>query len=328
MKFRFLFLPVLLLLCGSAAFAVTVRDVAFDTKNAGRVTFSHRTHLAQKQMANNCRACHDAIFDLKKKKQYSMADMGKGKSCGACHEGKRAFALGECVRCHKVADVVYKIKATGPTRFSHKAHLISSSACSTCHPAIFAAGPNRHFTMADMKNGKSCGACHNGTQSFGVDRCVTCHPVKEITYKVKETGPTHFSHKTHIEAAECSACHPKLYATTQKNKRAGMAAMQKGKSCGACHNAKQAFAVKECSKCHPTRELQFEEKSTGNVPFSHTFHTGLYGCGDCHAKLFGTTRSKVKVTMQQMEAGKSCGGCHDGKAAFSVKDKCEACHKM
>lgn len=328
MKRPFLFLLALILLCGSTAFAVTVRDVAYDTKNAGRVVFSHGRHLAQKGMSNNCRACHDALFDLKKKRHYVMADMEKGKSCGACHDGRNAFALGECARCHQIKDVVYKVKATGPTRFSHKAHLISSAVCSTCHPDIFAAGPNRHATMADMKKGKSCGACHDGKKSFGVDKCVSCHPVKEITYKVKETGPTHFSHKAHLEFAECSACHPKLYAASRKNKPAGMAAMAKGKSCGACHNAKQAFAVKECSKCHPTRELQFEEKSTGNVPFSHTFHTGLYGCGDCHTKLFGTTRSKVKVTMQQMETGKSCGGCHDGKSAFSVKDTCEACHKM
>lgn len=328
MKRPFVFMCVMCLLCGSAAFAVTVRDVVFDTGNAGRVVFNHGRHLAQKGMVNNCRACHDALFDLKKKKHYSMADMEKGKSCGVCHDGRKAFALSGCARCHQTRDVVYKVKATGPTRFSHKAHLVASPACTACHPALFAAGPNRHVTMADMKKGKSCGACHNGKKAFGIDRCVSCHPVKEITYKVKETGPTRFSHKTHTEFAECGACHPKLFAPNQKNRRVGMAAMAQGKSCGACHDAKQAFAVKECSKCHPTRELQFEEKSTGNVPFSHTFHTGLYSCGDCHAKLFDTTRGTKKVTMQQMEAGKSCGGCHDGKTAFSVKERCEACHKM
>jgi c(7)-type cytochrome triheme protein len=107
-----------------------------------------------------------------------------------------------------------------------------------------------------------------------------------------------------------------------------MADMEKGKSCGACHNSKQAFSVKECSKCHPTGELLFEEKSTGNIIFSHKSHTALYSCGDCHATIFKTARSTVKVSMQEMEKGKSCGGCHDGKTAFSVKDKCESCHKM
>ena len=326
--FRIVPAIALLLIFHGSVFAVTLRDVAFTTKNAGKVVFSHSDHISKKGMANNCRACHDAIFDLKKKKHFSMTDMEKGASCGSCHNGKNAFALEECVRCHKTREMVYKVKATGPTGFSHKLHLAKSANCGTCHPSVFAAGPNKRFTMADMEKGKSCGACHNGKKAFGLDACATCHPVKEMTFKVEETGPTHFSHNYHLEVAGCGSCHPKPYSPDQKNKRVGMAAMEKGKSCGACHNSKQAFSVKECSKCHPTGELLFEDKSAGNVIFSHKFHTALYSCGDCHTKLFKTARSTAKVTMSEMENGKSCGGCHDGKTAFSVKEKCESCHKM
>ncbi len=233
--------------------AISVRDVVYNTKNGGSVLFSHREHINKKEMTKNCRACHDALFDLKMKK---------------------------------------------------------------------------HFSMADMEKGRSCGACHNGEKAFGLDKCSACHRVKEITYKVKETGPTHFRHKTHLGSAECGACHPALYASNQKNRRVGMAAMEKGKSCGACHNSKRAFSLKECSKCHPVRELLFEEKSYGNVLFSHSLHTALFTCIDCHTSLYKTTRSTVKVTMQAMEAGKSCGGCHNGKSAFNVSEKCESCHKM
>ena len=316
------------LLLQSTAFAVTVGDAVYNTKNAGKVVFRHTVHILNKSMANNCRACHDGLFDLKKKKHYTMADMEKGKSCGACHDGKITFSLAECTGCHQSKKIIYHVKATGPTVFSHKLHLAKSANCGRCHPTIFAAGHNKPFTMADMEKGKSCGACHNGKKAFGLDKCVTCHPVKEITYRVKATGPTHFSHKTHIEVAECDKCHPKLYTPDQHNKRAGMAAMEKGKSCGACHNTKEAFSVKECSKCHPVRELTFEEKSTGNVAFSHKFHTTAYSCSDCHTPLFQTTRSKTKVSMEEMEKGKSCGACHDGQSAFSVKEKCEVCHKM
>lgn len=254
MKYRLIFTaPALFMLFQSAAFAVTVRDVVFTTKNAGRVVFSHRDHINKKGMTHNCRVCHDAVFNLKKKTHYSMAEMRKGASCGACHEGKKAF---------------------------------------------------------------------------GLDKCSACHIVKEVTFRVKETGPTYFSHKKHSNFAECGACHPKLYAPNQKNRRVGMAAMEKGASCGACHNAKQAFSVKECSKCHPVRDVLFEEKSTGNVIFSHTFHTGLSTCSDCHVSLYNTARSTVNISMEEMEQGKSCGGCHDGKTAFSVKEKCESCHNM
>ena len=329
MKYRLsLFVTVFFLLLQSNCFAINVRDVVYTPKNSGKVVFSHGDHINKKGMDKNCRACHDTIFDLKKKTRFTMADMAKGKSCGSCHKGEKAFALAECARCHQSNEIVFKVKATGPTGFSHKSHLAKSPDCGVCHPALFATGSTRRFTMADMKKGKSCGACHDGKKAFSVDTCVTCHPVKEITYQVKETGPTHFSHKSHLAVAECGACHPKLYSPNQKNKRVGMAAMTKGKSCGECHNAKQAFSVKECSKCHPVRELQFEEKSTGNVLFSHTFHTGLYTCTDCHVSLFKTARSTAKISMGAMEQGKSCGGCHDGKSAFSVKEKCEVCHKM
>ncbi|MDD2899529.1 MAG: cytochrome c3 family protein [Desulfuromonadaceae bacterium] len=312
----------------NVAYAVTVRDAVFSTRQAGKVVFKHDDHIYMKETINNCRACHDVLFDLKKKKKYSMADMEKGRSCGACHTGTKAFALKECVRCHRTKEITYNVRATGPTEFSHRSHLVSSPNCTVCHPAVFAAGANKRFTMAAMEKGKSCGACHNGTKAFGLSNCVKCHPVKEITFAVKETGPTQFSHKTHLAVTTCAACHPKLYIPNQKNRRVGMAAMEKGKSCGACHNSKQAFSVKECSRCHPTQELNYKDTGAGAVVFSHRSHTGLYSCSDCHTKLFKTTGNRVKVSMQVMEAGKSCGGCHDGKTAFDVKEKCDSCHKM
>jgi c(7)-type cytochrome triheme protein len=326
--FTLLAICIMVYILQNAAFAVTVRDVTYSTRNAGKVVFRHADHINRKGLANDCRACHDDIFSLKQKKRFVMADMEKGKSCGACHDREKAFSLDECSRCHPTRDKTYNIAATGPTRFSHNTHLASSPDCRVCHPSLFVAGPNKRFTMAEMKKGKSCGACHNGSKAFGIDRCVTCHPVKEKTFKVKETGPTHFSHKIHIEISECVDCHPKLYAPNHKNRRVGMAAMEKGQSCGACHNSRKAFSIKECTKCHPVRQLQFEEKSAGNVVFSHLFHNGMYGCVECHTRFYKTTRSTVRVSMQEMETGKSCGGCHDGKTAFSVKEKCEACHKM
>jgi len=241
------------LILHSTASAVTIRDVVYTTKNAGTVVFSHTVHSKQKGLAKNCRACHDAIFDLKKKKSYSMKEMEKGKSCGTCHNGKKVFGLNHCVRCHHTREITYTVKSTGSVRFSHLAHLTTHPNCSSCHPVFFAAGRNKPVTMSEMK---------------------------------------------------------------------------KGKSCGACHNSRQAFSVKECAKCHPVRELVFEEKEAGDVPFSHAFHSGVYTCTDCHTALYATVRSKTKVSMKAMEEGKSCGSCHDGTTAFGVKDKCESCHKL
>lgn len=231
-----------------------------------------------------------------------------------------------------IKDKTFVTENAGKVVFSHASHLKKKTAkspnisCKACHNSAMAKGV--HYTMAQMEQGKSCGQCHNGKSAFALSKCSACHKVKDITYKVKETGPVLFKHSVHLrENSDCSACHNSLFKTGA-NPRASMADMEKGKSCGACHDGKKAFAVAECSKCHPTREITFSEKSAGNITFSHQSHTGLYKCGECHPQIFKTSRSKTRVSMKQMEAGKSCGSCHDGKTAFSVKENCAACHKV
>lgn len=74
----------------------------------------------------------------------------------------------------------------------------------------------------------------------------------DVTMKNKG-GTTLFSHDSHVEGVglKCQECHPKLYTNARQHKKVSMKEMQKGKSCGACHNGKQAFSVKgDCAKCH------------------------------------------------------------------------------
>jgi len=66
-------------------------------------------------------------------------------------------------------------------------------------------------------------------------------------------GDVVFSHELHVEGAqlECTQCHEKLYLSVKQHTKVSMKQMQKGKSCGACHNGKMAFSVKgDCAKCH------------------------------------------------------------------------------
>jgi c(7)-type cytochrome triheme protein len=66
-------------------------------------------------------------------------------------------------------------------------------------------------------------------------------------------GETVFSHETHVEGADlkCQGCHAKLYTNAKQHKAVTMKAMEQGQSCGACHNGKMAFSVKEnCESCH------------------------------------------------------------------------------
>lgn len=314
-------------LTGVTASAVEVRNVTFQTKSAGKVVFSHKDHIKKSGMTNNCNACHDSIYAIKKKVTYTMADMEKGKSCGACHNGSKAFALKECARCHLVKEITYNVKATGPTHFSHKKHLAANPDCNTCHPALYAAGPNKRVTMAQMYQGKSCGACHDSKQAFSIKNCSGCHTVKDLKFTVSGIGTVGFSHTKHAESLSCDKCHTRLYATSRSKSSVSMAQMYKGKSCGACHDGKKIFDIKSCGSCHPTSDKNYSIKGAGNVQFKHASHTGLYSCEKCHDKLYPTGKNKTKVSMKAMEKGKSCGACHDGKTAFTVAENCATCHK-
>ena len=67
----------------------------------------------------------------------------------------------------------------------------------------------------------------------------------------------------------------------------------------------------------------------GDALFSHSTHVeGMaLACTDCHDKLYLSKGQHKAVTMKQMRSGKSCGTCHNGKKAFSVKGDCVKCHK-
>jgi c(7)-type cytochrome triheme protein len=251
MKLRYsLSMLIITIFAVSYAYGINIKNVTFKITNFGKVTFNHNSHIDQEGIKNNCRTCHNAIFNLRKKIRYTMADMEKGKSCGACHDGKRAFDVKDCIKCHKVGDVVMKVKETGPVIFSHKKHT-GAYKCVNCHPGLYLAGSHKTFSMAQMEKGKSCGSCHTGKGVFAVSECQRCHPVKDIDFKVKDTGDVKFSHDLHTGMYKCGDCHDKLYLPSAKNKRRSMADMEAAQSCGACHDEKSAFTVKEnCDRCH------------------------------------------------------------------------------
>jgi len=246
-----LLIPAAILAAASLAPALELKDVTYTTTDAGKVVFSHKTHLQKKSRTTpnfSCKACHDSSHE--KSTHAAMADMEKGKSCGACHNGKQAFALAKCTQCHKVREITYKVKETGPVAFSHTRHLRGMQ-CNDCHNRLFKTGGSASVAMTAMEKGKSCGACHNGKKTFAVSDCVKCHPVREMVYAVKDAGDVRFSHKFHIGMYSCAECHTRLYLPGKGNSVVSMAGMEEQKSCGACHDGKSAFTVKEnCEKCH------------------------------------------------------------------------------
>ncbi len=61
--------------------------------------------------------------------------------------------------------------------------------------------------------------------------------------------------------------------------------------------------------------------------FSHQNHTQKFACSACHPQLFQMKKGTTKITMDEMFKGRSCGKCHDGKAAFPSQN-CQKCHQI
>lgn len=73
-------------------------------------------------------------------------------------------------------------------------------------------------------------------------------------FKVKGSPDVVFSHDIHVgrNGLKCVECH-RLFAMARMSNKTTMNDMQKGKYCGACHNAQRAFGIKDnCGRCHRT----------------------------------------------------------------------------
>jgi len=80
----------------------------------------------------------------------------------------------------------------------------------------------------------------------------------DIVIKVEGMANVLYSHDYHVSKAQlkCAACHPAVFKRSSQHTFVGMANMQKGKSCGACHNGTKAFSVtdqKHCATCHSNK---------------------------------------------------------------------------
>jgi c(7)-type cytochrome triheme protein len=77
-------------------------DFQFDGKGSGKVSFSHEKHAGKNP---KCTDCHTKLFKMTKGQRSApkMADMEKGQSCGACHNGQASFSVkaqSDCAKCH------------------------------------------------------------------------------------------------------------------------------------------------------------------------------------------------------------------------------------
>jgi c(7)-type cytochrome triheme protein len=78
------------------------------------------------------------------------------------------------------------------------------------------------------------------------------------------------------------------------------------------------------------KTVEFKDGSAGKVVFSGSIHAGKgLKCKDCHPKIFPMKKSTEELKMSDLNAGKYCGECHNGKRAFATNNPadCSKCHK-
>ncbi len=76
--------------------------------------------------------------------------------------------------------------------------------------------------------------------------------------------------------------------------------------------------------------VEFKGSPMGTVIFDGTVHAkAVSSCKDCHkADMFTQMRKgATPITMKDIQEGRLCGNCHNGKVTFAVTANCGRCHK-
>lgn len=61
--------------------------------------------------------------------------------------------------------------------------------------------------------------------------------------------------------------------------------------------------------------------------FSHWFHRIRFRCSVCHPALFHMQESEEEPRMVELQEGRYCGACHNGRTAFPISfGTCFRCH--
>ncbi len=193
------------------------------------VVFVHWRHRAR----YSCRVCHFELeFALKTGATgITEEDNRHGMYCGACHDGKTAFAVTEedsCARCH-----------AGKIRSDRKAF---QRFAEDLPQAPYG---NRIDWVAAEGILKPRYALYTKEQPIQFQ--------KKLVLQAEWLGipPAVFPHGVHEVFLDCGNCHPEVFNIKKKTtKHFEMRYILQGEFCGACHLT-VAFPLDDCRRCHP-----------------------------------------------------------------------------
>ncbi len=209
-----------------------VMDNYSSKKGMAPVVFRHWTH----RPFYTCRVCHIELYFMMVRNETGVRerDNRKGRFCGACHNGKDAFAPEEdgkknCDRCHQLPDSPYKPDIN----------------------KVLAGLPRYRFgNGVDWVKAVKKGKIHLKDSIFE-EKVKRVKFEKELVLEaeMRMIPPARFTHKSHLLWLDCENCHPDIFDIKKKGTHFSMDQNLKGRFCGSCHG-KVSFPLQDCWRCH------------------------------------------------------------------------------
>ena len=206
--------------------------------SAKSVAFSHWSH----RVRYTCRVCHlELDFAMQTNSTEITEDaIRRGAYCGACHNGKIAFAATEanCPRCHTgsldaVPDGFFKLLDLPHSRFGNTIDWSRALADHEIAPAQSLA---------------------KGYEPLPFDKTLS------LDAEWNFVSPATFPHRDHVRWLDCANCHPEPFNIKKKTtKHFSMRFNLAGEFCGRCH-LRVAFPLDDCQRCHPEMKERPLEK--------------------------------------------------------------------
>lgn len=216
-------------------------DITLDRTSKGGTTmpviFRHWVHRAK----HSCRLCHvDLEFAMHAGQTGITEDDNKaGRYCGTCHNGKEAFAVDQCSRCHpKDAQSADEMNLAAKKQFFAFAKNLPKSLY----------GNKINWNQAEDEGLLKTKDFIEGV-SFP-DKSPITNSREEARKSTAEGLPgIIFSHPKHATWTGCGMCHPEPFALEIGATKMTMKEITNGQYCGMCHG-KVAFPLYNCAECH------------------------------------------------------------------------------
>lgn len=211
-----------------------------DKAGVAPVVFSHWLHRSR----FTCRLCHvDVGFAMTANGTRMREDDNRqGYYCGACHNGKIAFAA--------------QVRKSGGEEQKN---------CDRCHSAGAQVVPQFDFSSftAQLPKGRfGNNVDWEAAELEGKVRLVDTLPEisvkrrpleiqKDFSVEARIVGLPEiiFSHKKHTAWNGCELCHPDIFMVKAGSTKYSMEDVFAGKYCGVCHGS-VAFPATDCQRCH------------------------------------------------------------------------------